>query len=79
VRGCATPRPAFAKENSRSVFRQQRRYVAMHDSITNQLVVMMDPKMDEGYEPVVVYPLRVSLQLNLAAIKGCAERIRILI
>jgi hypothetical protein len=38
----------------------------MHDSITNQLVVMMDPKMDEGYEPVVVYPLRVSLQLNLA-------------
>jgi hypothetical protein len=39
----------------------------------------MDPKMDEGYEPVVVYPLRVSLQLNLAAIKDCAERIRILI
>jgi hypothetical protein len=48
-------------------------------AITNQLVVMMDPKMDEGYEPVVVYPLRVSLQLNLAAIKDCAERIRILI
>jgi len=34
--------------------RQQRRYVVVHDSITNQIVVMMDPKMDEGYEPVVV-------------------------